>query len=104
MADQGGLNHTGQQTLTVTGSAGGLTLPTTTNARPKHAMFRVVSGSPVRFRCDGTAPTATAGTLLNIGDVMEWTNADWDYYGMIHQVQFISTTAANSTVEVMFLS
>lgn len=99
----GGLNHIGEQTLSVTGTSGGLTLPTgATVSRPKHASFRVVSGSPVRWRADGTDPTTTAGSLLNIGDVMEWLEPLWDYYGMISRVEFISTTGSTATVEVTY--
>ena len=49
---------------------------------------------PVRYRDDGTAPTAAIGPLLYPGLV-------WSYSGALSAIQFIQT-AASATLDVCF--
>jgi hypothetical protein len=49
---------------------------------------------PVRYRDDGTAPTASIGPLLYPGLV-------WSYSGPLASIQFIQT-AASATIDVCF--
>lgn len=53
-------------------------------------------GQPVRWRDDGTAPTASVGMLMNVGDVLK-------YDGPIDKLRFIET-AASATLNVAFYS
>ena len=56
------------ESVTVTGTAGGLT--TATIAGQRNALITVETAQ-IRFRVDGTVPTASVGHILNVGDVLE---------------------------------
>jgi len=51
-----------------------------------------VEGNPVRYRDDGTAPTATVGILAGVGC--------FSYSGPLTAMQFIATAAGSATVDV----
>ena len=57
-------NTVGFEALTVAGTAVGITAATRVNANGAHVQ---VETADVRMRSDGTAPTATVGTLLRAG-------------------------------------
>ena len=63
---------------------------------PTGAKLAVVTPEvqPVRYRDDGTAPTASVGPLLYPGLV-------WSYSGALSAIQFIQT-AASATIDVCF--
>jgi len=63
---------------------------------PTGAKLAVVTPEvqPVRYRDDGTAPTASVGPLLYPGLV-------WSYSGALSAIQFIQT-AASATLDVCF--
>ena len=95
------LNQIGvQNALAVTGTAVGLTLPT--NLKPKRALIHNESGGDVRWRADGTAPTASVGELLKVGERIDWTDIATNYWGMIDKVSFIRTGGVSGTLEVAF--
>ena len=98
------LNQTGQQTLTVSTNAVSLTLPASPNGRPKRALI-YIGGQPIRWRADGTAPTATAGMPVGAGAYIEWVEGK-DFYGLIKNVQFIRDTSAtaDATLEIAYFS
>jgi len=86
-----------------------LTLPTYTDAQegvrnktPRHALIGI-EGSSVRFTVDGTAPTATVGILLPAGTLLDWTDAQTDFNGLITNVQFIGISGT-ATINVLFRS
>lgn len=58
--------------ITVTNVAGGVSLTLATlspsGAAPARAVFLTVDGAALRFRFDGTAPTAAVGHQLSSGD------------------------------------
>ena len=90
------LNQTGvQNALSVSTSAVSLTLPTGVNARPTHAVI-YISGAPVRWRADGTAPTATIGQFLGAESRIELMDPLTSYAGFLQNVQFIQDTTAGS--------
>ncbi len=62
----------GFEALPVTSSpAVGFTAATMITATKTALVAKVVcETAPVRYRCDGVAPTTTVGTLLNPGDVL----------------------------------
>lgn len=68
-------------------TAEGLTVPTG-KERPTHAIIQVVSNS-IRWRADGTAPTAAIGILVAAGSNIEWMDAAEDYTGVIQQFKAI---------------
>lgn len=49
-----------------------------------------VEDDQVRYREDGTDPTSSEGTLLEVGDVLSYTNAN--YETILNQVKFIRVT------------
>jgi hypothetical protein len=56
-----------------------------------------VEGQPVRWRCDGTAPTASAGSLLAVGSVTVFR------INGLSSCQFIQT-AATATLDFEYFS
>lgn len=62
-----GLNPTAYESITVAGTAIGLTAAT--HLKAQHAIITVETAQ-VRVRFDGTAPTATEGHIVDVGDVI----------------------------------
>lgn len=60
---------------------------------PLMAMIRA-EGQPVRWRDDGTPPTASVGMLLNVGETL-------NYDGDLAAIRFIQT-AATASLSVAF--
>lgn len=65
-------------------------------ASTNFALIRV-EGHPVRFRSDGTLPTAAVGFLLKVDDVLEW---EQNPSGL----SFISQDGSTATVHVVNLT
>jgi len=80
--------------VTAAGASVGLTAATLANAK----MATVnVEGAQVRFRIDGTAPTATVGALLNDGDeLIVWGSMD------INAIRFIRAGGVSATLNVHY--
>jgi hypothetical protein len=90
------MNQTGVQTAlaATTGAAVALTIPTG-NVRPTHAII-VVATNSIRWRADGTAPTASIGILTPAGSNIEFMDLAGDYSALISNFKAIgiSGTAA----------
>lgn len=65
-----GTNFAAFESITVDATAGGVALTTATIAKQNDALITVETAQ-VRFTLDGTAPTASAGHILEVGDVLE---------------------------------
>jgi len=80
----------GYQQITDVSSAVGLTVPSTDNlgrvSTPVMAVIRC-EGQSIRWRDDGTNPTASVGMPLNVGDVLE-------YDGDLKSIKFIQQSAS----------
>jgi hypothetical protein len=87
-----GHSSTGYQALTVSTVAVAPTIPANT-AR----CLIVVEAQPVRWRDDGTAPTATVGTLLTAGQAVF-------YDGEPTRLQLIRQGATDATVHFSYYS
>jgi hypothetical protein len=78
-----------QQITTLTASTG-LTIPTLApdglNAKPVFALI-LAEGAPVRWRDDGTAPTASVGMPLAVGVPLQ-------YDGDLTKIRFIQQSAS----------
>jgi len=97
------LNQLGiQNALSVTDTATALTLPSG-KVRPTHAIVQV-TGADIRWRADGTAPTATAGLQVLAGSNIEFMDPAVDYTGMIANFQAIRTGGVSATIEVAFFA
>lgn len=70
-------------------AAGLPSMPTATTAA-----LIIVEGQTMRWRDDGTAPTATDGMLMNVG-------IEYMFVGNLQRLQFIETTAT-STMHVSY--
>jgi len=82
------------EALAVAGTAVGFTAATADRAISAHVS---VEGAQVRYRIDGTDPTATVGTILNPGDeIVVWGKADID------AIKFIRTGGTSATLNTHF--
>ena len=91
----------GYQQIVGLAASTGLTVPTQTvdnqrNVRPCIALLQAETQA-IRWRDDGTAPTATVGMILNVGD------APYPYDGDLSMIRFIQV-AATATLNVSFYS
>ncbi len=85
------------ESITVANTAIGLTA-TTTNPTGGFQMGRCqarLETAQVRFRFDGTAPTSSEGTLLEVGDVLSL-----DTIETARRVQFIRTGGTSGVLKV----
>ncbi len=97
------LNQIGtQNALTVTNAAVALTLPT--DLKPTRALIHNESGGDVRWRADGTDPTASSGNLLRTGFFIDWTRIDTNYWGLIDKVRFFRDAGVDATLEIGFFA
>lgn len=101
-------NQLGEQTLTVSTAAVGLTLPLAAdgeNMRVSHGTI-YVGGQPVRYRSDGTAPTSTTGMYVAAGSYIDCTDPGTDYWRFFFRAQFIRDTTAtgNATLEIEYVN
>ena len=63
-----GQDFSAYETITVSGTAGGLTAATISG---KSSALITVEVAAVRFHVDGSTPTATVGHVLEVNDVLE---------------------------------
>ena len=82
-------------TLTLPGSAD-------TRIKPTHAIIQV-AGASIRWRADGTAPTATAGILVAAGSNIEFMDGTLNYASIIERISFIGVSGT-ATLEVAFFA
>ena len=89
-----------QDNLTVSTTAVSLTVP---DHGVTHALI-YVGGAPIRFKANGSAPTATAGMYVAAGNYIDWTDPNRDYSAMINNLQLIrdTTAAGDATVEIAY--
>jgi hypothetical protein len=83
----------GHQQITSVSAAVGLTAPTTRG--PVNAAIIKAQGKDVRWRDDGTNPTASIGILLAT------TDPPLEYTGDLSAIKFIET-AASATLDVSY--
>jgi hypothetical protein len=85
----------GFQPLTVSTTAVGLTVPAAV-AEANFAFVRCETTN-VRWRDDGTAPTAAVGggTLMEVGEALE-------YDGNLRAIKFIRDGAADATLDITY--
>ena len=78
----GTITPTGYEQITSLASAVGL------SSVPNQVNYILVDveGQDVRYRADGTDPTALIGSLLKVGN-------QYEYYGNVENLKFIETTA-----------
>jgi hypothetical protein len=80
----------GYQQISTVSSSVGLTVPVVTpeglNGKPVFALV-IAEGAPVRWRDDGTAPTATVGMPLPVGVPLQ-------YDGDLNKIRFIEQSAS----------
>lgn len=82
------------ESVTVTGTAGGLTAATFDNS---NSALITVETAAVRFRLDGTVPTASIGHELEAGDVLFLESND-----EIQRVSFIRRDGVSATIRVTY--
>lgn len=82
------------ETVSVTGTAGGLTAATYAGAVKATI---TVEACAIRYRGDGTAPTATSGHVLNPGDVLKLDTPD-----EIRRAKFISRDGGTASIVITY--
>ena len=95
------LTQVGQQTLTVSTTSIGLTIPT--GIAPSHAIIQVTVAN-IRWRADETDPTTSAGIIVAAGSNIEFMDPLFNYEGIIRNIEFIRDDAADATLEIAFFS
>ena len=90
-----GPNYDAFESLTVSNASVGFTAGTMGGNRD-HAIV-TVEVATVRFRLDGTAPTATVGLMLVPGDVLEL-----DAQPQLNNIRFIRRDGTNATLRCAF--
>ena len=99
-----GTNNVDYSTLTVTDTAQVLaTAASPVLASQAHGAVISVEAAPVRWRDDGTAPTASEGHLLNVGDVLtfdSWSVPNVNWKQVLKAIQFIRTTGTNGLLKI----
>lgn len=78
----------GFQQLATLSSSIGLTIPTAADGTKANACLMVATGQNVRWRDDGTAPTASVGML------MKTTDAPFYYDGDLSAIRFLESSAS----------
>jgi hypothetical protein len=76
----------GYQQITSLSASTALTVPTTSQQQPVYAIIRP-QAQAVRWRDDGTAPTASVGYPLNVGEELK-------YAGDLRAIRFIEQAAS----------
>lgn len=79
------LTPCGYQQVTSISTAKSLTVPTTCGATPVTLARITIEAQAVRYRDDGTLPTATVGMPMAVA-------ASLDYTGSLSKIQFIEQT------------
>lgn len=79
------LSPFGYQQITSLSAATALTVPAPTNAVPATLALIQAEVQNVRWRDDGTNPTASVGMLLVVGDILPYT-------GDLSKLKFIEAT------------
>ncbi len=84
------------ESLTVAGTSVGLTSATFAN---RNRALLTVETAQLRFRFDGaaTAPTASVGHILEVGDILEL-DAEWQ----LDNIRFIRTGGTSATVRCAY--
>ena len=95
------LNSIGHQQVTISTTAVSLTLPT--DRRPTHAIIQCGATNGVRWRADGTAPTASVGIALAADSILDLSDPMGDYHTMIERIQFIRSGGADATLDIEYL-
>lgn len=103
----GVLTELGDQSLTVSTAAVPLTIPTgTVGASIMCGPVGAAATNYVRWRANGSAPTSTAGTPLQVGDYLEFIDltGQVSYAPLLAALRFIraSTAVADATLEVTY--
>ena len=89
-----GTHYSAFESITVSGSAGGLT--TATIAGMETALI-TVEAAQVRFRLDGNNPTSSVGHILEVGDVLEIDSSE-----AMGIVSFIRTGGTSGTLRCSY--
>ena len=96
------LNQVGYEQPTVGNDPVSLTRPT--NERPRHALIGV-SGGAIRWLATPTdTPSAARGNYVGAGGIINWTDPNLDFAGMIDNVKFVKAGAVDATLEVSYFA
>lgn len=96
------MNQIGTQNALSVTTATAVALTLTGLGRPKHAIIQVATNS-IRWRADGTAPTATSGLLVPAGANIEFMDLAEDYNGVILNFRAIGISGT-AVLEVAFFN
>lgn len=89
-----GTHYSANETITASGAAGGLTAA---KILGKETAVITLEVAAVRFWLDGTAPTATAGHELNVGDTLNLDSSE-----VLGKVSFIRKGSTSGTLRCSY--
>ena len=95
-----GINTIDYAILAVSTAAVGLTDATPTLPDKAKRAFITAETQAVRWRADGTAPTADEGHVLAADDSISFTGAN--YRQLLENIQFIATSAGDGALKITY--
>ncbi len=95
------LNQTGYEDLTVADSA--VQLASVPTGIPPRALIYVET-APIRWRADGTDPTASVGMYAPAGSYIDWTETGNQHQAMIAKFSAIRATDVSATLRCAYFS
>lgn len=104
MATNFPLMQVGRTATASVATATALTFPTTTGMiNPTHAIICVGSAGAIRWRADGTAPTASQGLLVAAGGTITFMDGHLNYRSLLQNFKAIAT-GVDTTLDVTWLA
>lgn len=88
----------GHEQLTVSTTAVGLSVPNNTT----RALIQCGATNGVRWRADGTAPTASIGIALAADGVLDLTDPLGEFVEFLDAIQFIRSGGADATLDIEY--
>lgn len=91
----------GYGTLTVADTAVGLADASLAITHGVTGAILTLETAQIRWRADGTAPTSGEGHLLDISDVLDFSDGNWGE--LLNRIKFIRTGSTSGVLKVSYL-
>ena len=88
-------------TLTVSTTAVGLSSASTPITHAATGAIITLETAQIRWRADGTAPTSTTGHIMDISDILDFSEGNWR--DILNRIQFIRTGSTDGALKITLL-